>query len=295
MKRGAILLAATALIAAACGEPGPVTVGTLPPTEPSPSVTGPSVDPSGGPTGSPTGQTVTLDVWFHLGEKLFQTRRTLPATQAVGATSLEELLAGPTPEETDAGVGTSIPPGTEFHNLSIEDGVATVDLSSEYESGGGSLSMFMRLAQVVYTLTQFDSVDGVLFELDGEPVQVFSSEGIVLDGPVDRDDYIELFPIILVEQPLIGAQVSSPVTISGVANVFEATVLVEVLDEQGRQIGFDFTTATCGTGCYGDYSIDLPFDVTTEQRGSIVVTESDPSDGEGPPPDRVEIPVTLAP
>jgi Immunoglobulin-like domain of bacterial spore germination/Sporulation and spore germination len=295
MKRGAILVAATALIAAGCGREGPVTVGTLPPTEPTPTTSGPSVDPSVDPSETPTGETVTLDVWFHLGEKLFQTRRTLPATRAVGATSMEQLLAGPTPEETEAGVGTSVPPGTEFRALSIEGGVATVDLSSEYESGGGSFSMFMRLAQVVYTLTQFESVDGVLFELDGEPVQVFSSEGIVLDGPVDRQDYMDLFPIILVEQPLIGDRVTSPVTISGVANVFEANVLVEVLDQDGRQVGFDFTTATCGTGCYGDYMIDLAFDVGTEQLGTIVVSESDPSDGEGPPPDRVEIPVTLAP
>jgi germination protein M len=301
MKRFLIALAAVGVLAAACGEEGPVPIDTIgdgesPTTRPTDK---PSTDPSSSPadpTGSPSGRTVTYEVWFHLGETLFVTRRTEPETLGVGAASLNALLVGPTDGETAAGVGTSVPPGTELLGLSIDGGVATVDLSSDYEAGGGSASMFMRLAQVVYTLTQFDSVgEGVLFRLDGQPVTVFSGEGIVLGGPVNRDDYIDLFPVILVEDPLIGARVESPVMVSGVANVFEANVLMEVLDAEGHQVGFDFTTATCGTGCYGEYRHDLSFDVDSEQSGTIVVMESDPSDGEGPEPRRVEIPVTLVP
>ena len=52
--------------------------------------------------------------------------------------------------------------------------------------------MQMRLAQVVYTLTQFPTVSAVRFSLDGAPVDVFSSEGIVLDHPVGRTDYEDL-------------------------------------------------------------------------------------------------------
>ncbi len=46
--------------------------------------------------------------------------------------------------------------------------------------------MFARLAQVVYTLTEFDTVKDVRFMLDGEPVDVFSGEGILLEEPVGR-------------------------------------------------------------------------------------------------------------
>ena len=54
--------------------------------------------------------------------------------------------------------------------------------------------MEARLGQVVYTLTQFPTVQKVRFELDGRPVNVFSSEGIVLDHPVGRSDYQDLSP-----------------------------------------------------------------------------------------------------
>ncbi len=37
--------------------------------------------------------------------------------------------------------------------------------------------MFMRLAQLVYTATQFDTVKSVRLHLDGEPVDVFSARG----------------------------------------------------------------------------------------------------------------------
>ena len=69
--------------------------------------------------------------------------------------------------------------------------MAKVDLSKDFESGGGSLSLSLRLAQVTCTLDQFDSVSGVRFLLDGDLVNVFSGNGIVLDQPVGCADYAE--------------------------------------------------------------------------------------------------------
>jgi hypothetical protein len=151
----------------------------------------------------------------------------------------------------------------------------------------------MRLAQVVYTLTQFPTVDGVDFAIDGEPVTVFSSEGIGLDHPQTRKDYRDLLPPILVEHPLIGEWVPSPVTVSGTANVFEATVSIRILDESGGVIVETFTTATCGTGCRGTYTEDVPYDVDREQAGTVIVYESSAENGE--PLFPIEIPVTLTP
>lgn len=101
-------------------------------------------------------------------------------------------------------------------------------------------------------------------------------------------------PAIVVESPLPGTAVSSPVTVSGNADVFEANVTVLVLDADGNELTRDFTTAECGTGCRGDFSIELPFEVDEEQQGTIVVQDDDAA-GEGAPPHVVEVPVTLRP
>jgi len=176
----------------------------------------------------------------------------------------------------------------------VKDGVATVDLTSEYEAGGGSASMNMRIAQVVYTLTQFPTVDGVLFELDGRPVDVLGGEGVVVDHPVTRKDYRDLLPAIVVRSPQPGSRVANPVTVSGTANVFEANVTVEVVDSAGRTVGNAFTTATCGTGCRGTFSVTVPYEVSSETRGLIIVHDDDAA-GTGKSPHEVRIPVVLTP
>ncbi len=236
----------------------------------------------------------SLEVWFARGEELVSVRRTHEATPRVATAAIEELLDGPTRAERASGVDTAIPAGSRLLGISIKDGVATIDLTSEYQSGGGSLSMQVRLGQIVYTLTQFPTVKAVSFRLDGTPVNVFSSEGIVLSKPVGRGDYKDLLPVIVVSSPAAGSRVTSPVTVSGSANVFEANVTVKVLDADGRVVGSTFTTATCGTGCRGTYSVDVPFQSDREQRGTIVVSDDDAA-GVGRPPHEVRVPVVLTP
>jgi germination protein M len=266
----------------------------------SPVSLGPAPKPAGSTTGSTTGSDTTLpapaslEVWFARGEKLVSVRRTHEATPRVATAAIEELLAGPTRTERASSVDTAIPAGTRLVGISIKAGVAIIDLTSEYQSGGGSLSMQVRLGQVVYTLSQFPTVKKVSFRLDGTPVNVFSSEGIVLSHPVGRGDYKDLLPVIVVSQPESGSRVTSPVTVSGSANVFEANVTVNVLDAKGRVVGSTSTTATCGTGCRGTYSVDVRFRTDREQQGTIVVSDDDAA-GNGRPPHEVRIPVVLAP
>jgi spore germination protein GerM len=258
--------------------------------------------------GKPTGETTStapeqtgsvptqllLEVWFSRDDGLVSVRRTHEPTQLVATAALEALLEGPTPAERAAGLASAVPSGTRLLGISIRNAVATVDLTSEYQSGGGSLSMQTRLGQVVYTLTQFPTVQKVRFRLDGAPVDVFSNEGIVLDHPVGRDDYVNLLPPIEVAEPVEGTEVTSPVTVSGTANVFEANVSIEILDARGKVVGKTFTTASCGTGCRGTFSVPVGFKITRVQQGTVVVHDDDAA-GTGKPPHEVRVPVTLAP
>jgi germination protein M len=277
---------ALCVVVAACADNGDST---------SPSSNRKETHPSHTTSGSDneSASVVDYEVWFVSDELLHASGRTGDATPRVGAAAMKSLLSGPSEDEQAAGLISAIPPGTQLLGLEIENRVATVDLSPRYEMGGGSSSMRMRLAQVVYTLTQFPTVSGVLFNINGRAVTTFSSEGIVLDGPLARADFEDLSPPIVVDVPKPSAQVHSPVTISGTANVFEATVSIRIRNASGAEIARDFATATCGTGCRGSYSTEVKFRVDEPQQGTIEVFEQSMEDGS----DLfvVRIPVTLLP
>jgi germination protein M len=297
-----VLAASLGFLVSSCGSDGDATsAGPVPSvgtstegtTEEVPTTSSTETTETGTET-EPPASTVTYQVWFANDEGLFVSYRTGPATPRVGTAALEALLAGPDSFEEGYGLRTAIPDGTQLLGLSIDDGIARVDLTSEFETGGGSASMQARLAQVVYTITQFPTVKGVVFSLDGEPIEVLGGEGIIIDHPLTRRDYADLLPAILVLRPALTEAVESPVLIRGSANVFEANVGIQVLDENGDVIAETFTTATCGTGCRGTFRIDVPFEVDHAQQGTIVVHDDDAA-GTGVFPHEVRIPVRLLP
>jgi spore germination protein GerM len=272
--------------------PGP-SGSAEPPTE------SPSGTPSPSPSASPEG-TVIVRAYFFLGsatgnEGLVPVLREIPATKAVAAAAMRELVKGPQGAELEGSPAmySAIPDGTRFLGVTIEDGIATVDLSGEFASGGGSATTLGRLAQVVYTLTQFSTVDRVRFELDGEPVTVFGSEGIVLDHPARRADYRDLLPAIFVDRPAWGAAAGNPVRLTGIANVFEAQFVVQVLDGRGRVLAEQPVMATCGTGCWGTFKTDVAYEIGKAQYGTLRVFE--PSARDGKPINVTEYRVWLTP
>ncbi len=192
------LLSVVALLAtAACGTTGggSIDAGPAPLRTDAPTTTTTAADPAQpGATTTPPGSAAatTVQLFLTRGEMLEAVPRRIPAVARVGAETVKALLAGPTAEEARSGLGTAVPRDTRFNDLVITDGVARVDLSGAFESGGGTLSLTMRLAQVTCTLDQFDSVTGVRFALDGKLVNVFSGNGIVLDKPVNCSSYRDL-------------------------------------------------------------------------------------------------------
>jgi germination protein M len=199
---------------------------------------------------------------------------------------MNALLDGPTADERGASpaISSTVPAGTELLGLSIKDGVATVDLSGEFESGGGSASCLGRLGQVVYTLTQFRSVDSVALRVDGRPVSVFGCEGIVLDGPVGRDTdaygytmFEAVLPAIFVDGPAWGATLGNPARITGTANTYEAWLLVSLYNAAGGQLYESHATATCGTGCRGTFDITVTYTFEDARWGTLRVVDGDES------------------
>jgi hypothetical protein len=221
---------------------------------------------------------VRTAVYFLHGEKVSPAPRTVTApTTAAGA--LRDLLAGPNRYERGHDRTTAIPSGTKLNSVVVHRHVATVDLSGRYDDGGGSLSMQARLAQVVFTATRFPAIQKVQFELDGKPVTSFGGEGILLNHPVDRSDFEDLSPLILVESPLIGDSIRTPVRVWGSANTFEATLRLKITDTAGRTVANPYVTATSGTGTRGTFDVTIPYKATRSGAGTLTAYWDSPEDG----------------
>ena len=261
---------------AACG--GDDGGGTTPPSSP-PVTESPSPDVS--PSGSPSpGRTMTLSLYFLRGEKLGVAHRVVPFTLTPGAASLRLLFAGPKASEKAAGLSTAIPAGVELNGLTIDaqKKVATVDLSPAYAEGDGALALQARVAQVVYTLTQFPTVKSVRFLIDGEADVPLGGEGLLLTDAQTRADWQALLPAIFVEAPAVGDVVtSSPLVVRGSASVFEATFVAELRLPEGVVVR-KTVTATEGAPGRGSFLARMsvpPF----FGNGKLVVYEVSMQDG----------------
>jgi hypothetical protein len=279
----AAVLLVLALSVAACSP------ATDPADPPSPS---PTTTPAPGPGPDEPEEELSLSVYLVRDERLGVAQRQVPRTVAVARAALEELLSGPTARDAEAGLATEIPEGTRLLDVDVRDGVATVDLSEEFESGGGTLSMQLRVAQVVFTLTQFDSVGNVAFMIEGRQVEAIGGEGIVVSPPVDRLDLADnTSPAILVESPAPWEEVRSPLRITGMSNTFEATLLYEVVDPSGAIVDSGFATATAGTGTWGTFDFTVSYDIARAGQGALILFESSARDGSRI--NEVEIPLLM--
>jgi germination protein M len=207
-----------------------------------------------GTTSVPAETPKVLTVYFLRDGKVAPVARSVVTGPAVGAAALRELLKGP---RLDERLKTAIPRETELESLTIEGGVARVDLSKQPPQDDA-------VAQVVYTLTQFPSVKRV--DVGG-------------DIKLRRTMFENETPAILVESPLPGATVEPGFKVTGTANTFEATFNYELRDDQGRVLSKDFVTATSGSGTRGTFAFEVPYKLDEPADGTLVVFELSAEDG----------------
>ncbi len=264
---------------------------------------------------APATQTVTANLFVYLlrdGKIAAAQRPVAVEDNRPGRASLLALLDGATDAEEDAGLMTAIPSGTDLIDVTLDNAtsVATVDLSDDMLSPPRSdepdaeqeaLIYLGRLAQVVFTLTQFPSIDAVLFEIDGAPlrdlpiletIQINPFYGpIDLAQPLDRTDLEPVIPAIFVERPAIGEAVDLPLRVAGTANTFEAAFVLQLRDADGVVLLEQPSTATSGTGTRGTFDLTLTLPDDRDLSGlTLVAFERSARDGE--PINQVEIPLT---
>lgn len=296
-------LATVALIACGGRTTAPPATTTTAPTTPSttaPPATAPATTSTTTSTATTTPSTTTttttsvptstipagsqlVRVWFLLEERMVPVYRYAASeTEAIAA-----LLEPPRPDDIGRidGLVTAIPHGSSVRSVSLADGTATVDLSRQFESGGGSLSMTARLAQLVYTATDIPGVDGVRLRLDGADVDSFGGEGIIVSTELRRRDFPEFKPRVIIDDPTPDATVTSPFRIAGSNTTFENTVALKVIDNSGRVLLSTFTTGrgpiydTQGNPLWGPFEASVALDSIGTGSGIVVAYDTSAEDG----------------
>jgi hypothetical protein len=291
------VVAVLAVGLAACGGGGddrastdvdepPSTAATTPPTTAATTMNVPA-------TIAPDADGVTLNTYFLRTDKVGLGHRHIARTPSVARAATQLLLVGPTAEERSAGLSTAIPADTRLHSLDLADGVLTVDLSKEFVANAEAPTMRKRLAQLVFTLTQFESVVSVRVRIDGAPTTTFGTSGVTLDGTLDRSDFTTETPLILVETLAPGDVVKGrEARAAGMNNTFENNVRIRIVGADGRVLADTFTTGHGPMGTWGRFETTVPFDRGANTTGKVVVFENSAKDGSEI--NAVEVPVRFA-
>ncbi|MCU1377870.1 MAG: hypothetical protein JWN29_853 [Acidimicrobiales bacterium] len=191
MKRLIPVLTAVLLLVVACGVPGDNTPQTIAAKDVPYKLLAPTAENT--TTTQPSAFTATVRVTIYLADadgKLQGVRRliTAPATPAKAVAS---LLNGPSKEEADR-LHSAITTDTKL--LGIDgpaDGLITLDLSHHLLDITGR-QQILALAQLVFTVTSLQSVDRVLFQIDGANVEVPNGDGKLTASPLGGLSYRDL-------------------------------------------------------------------------------------------------------
>jgi len=243
------LVAATVTGCAQAGDP----VGRTGATSPTPAA----------PTSAAAGERA-LPVYYvaatAAGPRLQREFHRLPAADP-GTAAVREMLAHPT--GTDPDYRNPWPAGTTVRSpVAITADAITVDLTAAPPSE-------LAAQQLVFT------VQGALGSTT--PVQLLTN-GVPTGPRIPRGDPYALRSLVQIDAPADGTSAASPVTVTGEAAVFEATLHWTVLSGSTTVRTGVTSTAEGQTFAPFRFSLDLP-----PGHYTVRISEDDPSDGAGRP------------
>lgn len=119
--------------------------------------------------------------------KLMPVKRAPSEDETRISVAINALLNGPNKKEIKQGYFTEIPKNTKLLALKETDDKITINLSRDYEIGGGSESMTFRLEQLINTA--IDNAEGkpVYLEIEGQQIKYIGGEGIIVPQPLSKN------------------------------------------------------------------------------------------------------------
>ena len=116
--------------------------------------------------------------------------REIEKTNAPLTNTIKALLQGPLNNEKNC--MSLIPSGTKLLSASVKDGIATLNFSQDFEFGGINADSYRaQLMQIVYTATEFSTVESVQFLIEGQRKEYMGSEElqIWIGSPYTRNNF----------------------------------------------------------------------------------------------------------
>ena len=98
--------------------------------------------------------------------------------------AVQQLLSGPTNYEKSKGVYSEIPQNTYLMGIDAQSDRYVINLSKEFEMGGGSDSLYKRLYQLIKTVNNNSDLP-VYLNINGRMVNVIGGEGLSLKQPLN--------------------------------------------------------------------------------------------------------------
>lgn len=104
--------------------------------------------------------------------------------------AIKELVNAPTKFEKSKGLTSEIPQGTKILSIRESSNSIMIDLSKNFESGGGAESTYMRVKQIIKTANANTSLPVYLY-INGKQANVIGGEGIMIKQPLTERSFDE--------------------------------------------------------------------------------------------------------
>ena len=118
-------------------------------------------------------------------------KRSVPKGDSPLTTAINLLLEGPDiSNKVESKLSTLIPKNSKLLSARVKDGIAYLNFNEDFEfTTYGVEGSIHQLEQIVYTATNFSTVDKVQFLIEGKKREYLGSEGQWIGTPLSRADF----------------------------------------------------------------------------------------------------------
>ena len=116
--------------------------------------------------------------------------RRVPVSSSPLTVAVNALIEGPRAGELTNDMMSLIPEGSQLLGARVEGGIAFLDFNEEFRFNTLGIEGYRAQAeQLVYTVTEFPTVDKVQFLVEGQRIDYLGGEGFWVGAPLGRDDF----------------------------------------------------------------------------------------------------------